>query len=361
MSAIEMIVDNDHGPVVPAEADSPVPASVMVNGPAPGFEGDPVPADHGIPNPAPVEVRAPVDVDRIGDPDVSVWSFIDPGAAPVELFLVLAEIGRQIARIAPLRKKIIPRPVPLAEFVESLQRADRLPEELAVNRRDLLLCPDEERTSLSSRLHGPLEDRELGLPLWSDVDPAESFFKDIERGVGGMEFDLFFVLEHTHSQVDAPFEDVEFDRVVTFDGQQGEFDLSELADPKEVPAAEMGFRLASLGADLVSRDKGQVDLSLFITQIGGPLDKNIAADIVQAGVAVRVIAFGVLGRASDRDKEESEDCESCFFHRLSPFHAFLRSNKRAIFPNLDGDPRCPPNRTLSVKLSLRGSFPFLFS
>jgi hypothetical protein len=150
-----------------------------------------------------------------------------------------------------------------------------------------------------------------------------------------MNFDAFLDLEPAHPEVDAPLEDMELDPVVSFPGQQGEFDLGVLADTEKVPMAEMDFGLTDLRPDLVSLDQGQVDLSLFVAEVRGSLDENVAADVIQAGETRGVVTFGILGRAPGRDEEEGEGCETCFFHRPSPFHAPLKSNIRAISSPLE--------------------------
>jgi hypothetical protein len=364
MPVVEIVVDDDDGPVVPAErtpadivlvvppvnpggapvvvgdpvpaeADPPMPPPVVVDGPAPGFERDPVPADHGIPDPTAVKIGPPVDVDRVRGPDVSVRLFIDPVAAPVEFLLVVVEIGREVPGIAPLGEKVVPGSVPLVEFVGTHQEPVRLPGEAAVDRGDLFLRPDEEGSFLSGRFGGSLEDEKLGFLPRPDVDPVEPHVEEIKRGVGSVNFDAFFDLEPVHPEVNASLEDMKLDPVVTFSGQQGEFDLGILADTEKVPVAEMNLGLADLRPDLVSLDQSQVDLSLFIAEVRGSLDENIATDVIQAGETRGVVAFGILGRAPGHDEEEGEGCEKRFFHRPSPFHAFLKSNIRAISSRLE--------------------------
>jgi hypothetical protein len=90
------------GDPVPAEAEAPMPAAVVVDGPAPGLRGDPVPADDGIPDPAAVKVGAPVGVGDVRNPDISVGPFIDPLTVLVELFFVLLEVGRKVLPFASL-------------------------------------------------------------------------------------------------------------------------------------------------------------------------------------------------------------------------------------------------------------------
>jgi hypothetical protein len=186
MPVVEIVVDDDDGPVVPAErapaditlvvppvdpggapvmmgdpvpaeADPPMPPSVVVDGPAPRFERYPIPADHGIPDPSAVKVGPPVGVDRVRGPNVSVRSLVDPGAAPVEFLLVIVEIGRKVPGIAPFGEK-----------------------EAAVDRGDLFLHPDEEGAFLSGGLGGTLEDEKLGLLPRVDVDPVEPDIEEIK-------------------------------------------------------------------------------------------------------------------------------------------------------------------------------------
>jgi hypothetical protein len=209
MPVVEIVVDDDDGPVVPAErapaditlvvppvdpggapvmmgdpvpaeADPPMPPSVVVDGPAPRFERDPIPADHGIPDPSAVKVGPPVGVDRVRGPNVSVRSLVDPGAAPVEFLLVIVEIGRKVPGIAPFGEKAVPCPVPLVEFVGTRRGLLRPPEEAAVDRGDLFLRPDEEGAFLSGGLGGPLEDEKLGLLPRVDVDPVEPDIEEIK-------------------------------------------------------------------------------------------------------------------------------------------------------------------------------------
>src|SRR5665647_293352 len=72
------------GDPVPAEAEAPIPAAVVISRPAPGLGGNPVPADDGIPDPAAVVIRLPIlIVGDVRDPDVAVGPFIDPVAVLV--------------------------------------------------------------------------------------------------------------------------------------------------------------------------------------------------------------------------------------------------------------------------------------
>jgi hypothetical protein len=255
-----------------------------------------------------VEVRPPVGVDGIGRPDVSVRPFIDPGSAPAEFILVIGEIGGKVPGVAPLCEEVVPGLVPLAELVDSSVEIGRLGEKPPVDRGDLFLGPDEEGPFLSGRFGGTFDDEELGLTIRPDIDSEKPFFQKIKRGVRGVDFDFLFVGERAHPQIDVAVEEMELDPVVALAGQQGEFHLGVLADPEEVLAAEMDLGLSDLRADLVSLDEGEIELSFFISEVRGPLDEDIAADIVQPGETVGIITVVILGCARGRDNEESEDC-----------------------------------------------------
>lgn len=85
------------GDPVPAEAQPPVPAAVMGGTPAPGFVGNPGPTAERIPGPAAVVVGAPIIYINIGNPDIAVRPLVNPTAVISEFVFVILEVRGEIA------------------------------------------------------------------------------------------------------------------------------------------------------------------------------------------------------------------------------------------------------------------------
>jgi hypothetical protein len=279
------------GDPIPAEAESPVPAAVVIDRPAPGLIGDPVPAEAGVPPPVAVEIRPPVVIDPIRDPDVSIGLFIRPVTVLVELLFVVFKLGWQVAGGSPLGEQGVPRCVPLVERVGAGVIVDGVADEPSICGSKSLPAADDDRARLSGGLEAAFKDDELGLTVNADIKPVESFFEDIAGRVGSVDFDRLVAGERADPQVSAPFENVDLDPVIPFNGQQGEFNLGVVIEPQVVPAAEVDFGLSHARPKLVSADQGQVDFGLFRAEVRGPLDEDIPADIGQAGEARGIIAL----------------------------------------------------------------------
>ena len=150
VTVIEVVVEDDHGPVVPAQrtpadiiisrvpvdprgspvglrnpvpaqAQSPVPAAVMISAPAPGLIGNPVPAAIRIPEPAPVMVRPPVIVIDMGNPDISERPLVGPVAVGSQLVFVVVELRRKVPFRHILIVQRVPVIVPAVEVIAAVR------------------------------------------------------------------------------------------------------------------------------------------------------------------------------------------------------------------------------------------------
>jgi hypothetical protein len=317
---IEVIVDDDYGPVVPAqrapadiivvpppvnpsgppdivgdpipaEAEPPVPAAVVIDRPAPGLGGDPVPAEADVPGPVAVQIRPPVVIDPVGDPDVPIGLFVGPVAVLVELLFIVSEVGWQVAGGAPLGKQGVPGRVPLVERVRARVVVVGIADEPSVRGDERLPAANDDRALLSGGLEAAFKDDELGLTVDAHVEPVEAFLQDVAGRVGSMDLDRLVAGERADPQISAPFENMDLDPLIPLNGQEGEFNLGVVIEPQVVPAAEVDFGLSHACPELVSADQGQVDLGLFGAGVRGPLDEDVPADIGQAGKARGIIAL----------------------------------------------------------------------
>lgn len=106
------------GDPVPSQPETPMPTTVMVDTPAPGFIRDPIPADDGIPDPAAVVVRAPIMIMIHGrNPDIPVGPFIHPSTMIGKLFFVFIHLFREVFPGTGLSVTGIPRPIPICKTV----------------------------------------------------------------------------------------------------------------------------------------------------------------------------------------------------------------------------------------------------
>ena len=146
---IEVVVEDDHGPVipaqrtpadiiiprvpvdpggspvglrnpVPAQAQSPVPAAVVVSAPAPGLIGNPVPAAVRVPEPPAVMVQPPVIVIDAGNPDISERPLVSPGAVGSQLVFVVVELRRKVALRQILIVERVPVIVPAVKVIAAI-------------------------------------------------------------------------------------------------------------------------------------------------------------------------------------------------------------------------------------------------
>jgi hypothetical protein len=324
------------GDPVPAEAETPVPAAVMVDRPAPRLGRDPGPADDGVPGPTAVVIGPPIIIRRdVGDPDVAIRPFVDPLAVLVKLLFVIAHVGREVLPLAPFGQLDVAAAVPIVERVAAGKVIFRIAEKPAVGGGHGLLCLEEHGALLGRRFQTSFTDEDLGLPFGLDLEPVQAFLEDVERRIGGVDLDALIEGELAHPEIDAALRQVDLDALLPFRGQDGEFDLGVVVEAEIVPVPEMDLGLADLGPHLVSLDQGEVDLSLFESLVGGPLDVDRAVDKIQAGKAVRVESL-VLGLEAEGDKNDEGDRQErslChhLVHRLSPSAPIL-SNYRARRP-----------------------------
>jgi hypothetical protein len=108
------------GDPVPAETQPPVPAAIVVGAPAPRLIGNPGPAASRIPEPAAVVVGAPIiDIDA-GNPDITVGLLIDPAPVLGELVFVILKLRGEIALGNILAVKSVPVGVPEVEVIPSV-------------------------------------------------------------------------------------------------------------------------------------------------------------------------------------------------------------------------------------------------
>jgi hypothetical protein len=165
---------------IPAQAEPPAPAAVMVDGPAPRLRGDPGPTAQRIPIPVTVIVRPPVRVgNNVGHPDVAVGPFIGPRAVVGQLVLIVIELGGQIPFGGIASLDGIPVFVPSVEIVPSVSEA-RLRAELPIGGHQPLPAADELGTAFAGRLRRTFKHRDLGFGVASGIEPVEALFQDVE-------------------------------------------------------------------------------------------------------------------------------------------------------------------------------------
>jgi len=130
----------------------------------------------------------------------------------------------------------------------------------------------------------------------------------------------FIQTQIVHPQIDAPFQQMDDDQVIAFPGKPQQIDLRIPVDPQIVFVAEVDLRPAVTGTKLVSLDQRKIDLALFKTQVSGSLDINIPIDVIQAGVAVSVVAFIFVGTHKGGHHQDHGEKYHLFFHcrLLSP-------------------------------------------
>ena len=81
---------------IPAQAQPPLPPSIMGNTPAPGVIRNPSPTYDRIPYPAAVPVGAPGIMIYGRNPDIPIFFFIDPAAIISQLIFIFRKLRRQI-------------------------------------------------------------------------------------------------------------------------------------------------------------------------------------------------------------------------------------------------------------------------
>ena len=326
-AVIEVVIDDDHRPVVPAQgrpaavviapipvhpagapvtlgdpvpaqAQSPVPAPVVIGAPAPRLIGDPAPAASGIPEPAAVIIGPPVVIVNAGDPDISIGPFIDPATVLGKLVFVVFELGGKIAFGDVLAVEGVPVGVPEVEIIPPTGQV-RMGSEASPRGQKRLPAADEQGPGLAGRLHGPLEDRQFGLAVLPHVKTVESFLQRIERGVRCVQLECLLIPKEIEAKDDPALEEMDPDPVVAFPGHIGKLHERRVIETQEVLAAETELCPAGPGFQLISLDQSQVDDALFRPKVSGSQDDHMALDIGQSGETVAVVSF-FLGESEDR-------------------------------------------------------------
>lgn len=109
---------------VPAQAEPPTPAAVMVNGPTPRFRGDPGPTAERIPIPVTVVVRPPIRIGmNVRHPDIAIGPLIGPIAVVCQLVFIIIKLGWQIPLGDIAALDAIPVFVPVIKIVTSVGEA----------------------------------------------------------------------------------------------------------------------------------------------------------------------------------------------------------------------------------------------
>jgi hypothetical protein len=112
------------GNPVPAKAEPPTPAAVVVNGPAPRLGGDPGPAAQRIPVPVPIVIRSPIHIGvDIGHPDMAVRPLVGPITVVGQLAFIVVELGGQISFGDVAGLDGVPVFVPNVKIIPSLGEA----------------------------------------------------------------------------------------------------------------------------------------------------------------------------------------------------------------------------------------------
>lgn len=178
---------------VPAQAQPPVPSSIMVCAPAPRFIRNPVPAAKRIPDPAAVIIGPPIRGDDIRNPDIAIRPFIGPGAVGVEFILVILELGGKIALRGILTPKSFAVFIPVGKIIAGVGES-KPRTEVPIGSHQALPTADFLRPLFTGGLGRALDHLELGLAVFVDVHPVEALVKNIERGIGRVDFKhlLFF-------------------------------------------------------------------------------------------------------------------------------------------------------------------------
>jgi hypothetical protein len=108
------------GDPVPAETQPPVPAAVVVGAPAPRLVGDPGPAANRIPDPAAVVIGSPIIHIDAGNPDITIRPFIGPAAVLGKLVFIVIKLRGKIALGNILAVEGVPVGVPVIEIIPAV-------------------------------------------------------------------------------------------------------------------------------------------------------------------------------------------------------------------------------------------------
>ena len=300
MSPVPMHPGGPPGPVgnpVPAQAQPPVPAAVVICAPAPRLIRDPGPAAKGIPEPAAIIIGTPIIYIDAGDPDVSVGPFVDPAAVIGELVFVVFEVRGKIALRNVLAVEGVAVAVPAIEIVAPIGKSGA-GSQVPARSQELLPASDEQGASLAGRLHGAFDNRQFGLAIFLHIETVESFLQSIERGVWSMKLKCLLLPEEIEPKIDRPFEEMDPNTVITLPGHIGELHEGHVIKSQEVLAAEGELRPASSCLELIALDQGQVDNTFFRPEVPGSQNHDMPLDVGEAGETVAVVAI-LLGEGEE--------------------------------------------------------------
>ena len=191
--------------------------------------------------------------------------------------------------------------------------------------------PDDHGALLTRGFGRALVDEDLGGAAFADIEAVEPLLEDIEGGVRRMDLDALFGVQGRHPDIGLTRADVELDAIAAPPGEGRELGLARQAEPEEVAPSELDLGLAVRRHEIVARGDGEVHLGGFGPEIRSPVNRNVALDEAQPGVAPAV-PFVRLGEGRERD-EGREDRENRsehqgFSHLLSP-HAPFKGKNRA--------------------------------
>jgi hypothetical protein len=151
----------------------------MVCAPAPGLIRNPVPAATRIPEPAAVMIRPPIIVIDVRHPDISERPLISPVAVGSQLVFIVIELRRKIPFGDVLIVQRIPVFIPTIKVIAAVGNHS-LGSQMPVGGNQIFPARDELGSCFAGGFRRPLQDRQFGLPVFSDVEPEEALFQDIE-------------------------------------------------------------------------------------------------------------------------------------------------------------------------------------
>ncbi len=136
----------------------------------------------------------------IRHPDIPVGSFIHPASVIRQLIFIFIELRRKIRLACRTKMEFIPLFVPFGKAVaQTAEEIFRIRGEIAVGDNQLLFAFHQKRALFSRRFDGSSIDKDLGLPVLSDIKAVEPFFCDIERSIRSMDFKPHFFVSVVHS------------------------------------------------------------------------------------------------------------------------------------------------------------------
>jgi hypothetical protein len=230
----------------------------------------------------------------IGHPDVAKRLFAHPPAVVVELVFVLGNGGGQVGGRRPSVEEPVARLVPAVEPIHRGPEGLGVGSDLPVRGDEPFIRPDDHGATLAGRLGRALVDKDLGRVALADVEAIKPLFEDVERSVGGVDFDALLPFEGRHPEVGLAGPEMDLDVVVAQLGEGRELGLARNAEPEEVPPPELDLCLAVRGHELIALRNGEIDLGRLRPELRSPLDGDFALDEGQPGVTL-LISLARLG------------------------------------------------------------------